>query len=147
MLKPLILTSNIVKIILDRAVLKYNRDNSTLHVDLVDNFISNINWDRNNISLEYPEFIIHLKENFSFEKIINILIHLLFLGVFKLLLAFMFLLAKVLDIDKKLSKCIIENIDIIIKANIDFLPLESLKDEKILDRLLQIILILREYYT
>ena len=56
--------------------------------------------------------------------------NLLFLETFKLLIALVFLIARLLDIDKKFSQCISESVDILIKLGMDFLFLRKLRDNK-----------------
>jgi len=56
--------------------------------------------------------------------------HLLFLGVFKSLIALVFLVVRVLDIDKKFIQYVSESMDIMIKSGINFSLLEKLRDNK-----------------
>ena len=66
------------------------------------------------------------------KKLINNLIHLIFLGIFKSLISILFLIAKIFNIYSILTYYITKNIELLVKSDIDFVPNEMLKDDKII---------------
>ena len=73
---------------------------------------------------------INNRSNFCFNKITSSLMYLMLLGGIKSVICLLLLLVKVFDIDKILLKSITNNMKLLRKIGIDFLPKETLKDDK-----------------
>jgi len=99
-MKPLNLNGNTMKLILDTALLKYEK--SIKHSEQVkdNSFIRNNKFKRNISLIDYLRLAVNNRENFYFNKVINSPMRLIFLGRIILAILLLILLSKVFDFKK-----------------------------------------------
>ena len=110
--------------------LNFSGDATNLIVDAAFSERERLNGDQNSPSYQRPEFVAQSRDNLDFHKATSCPMHLLFLGVTNSAIGLVLLLANVFDVDKVVLQCVMNNMEQLLAAGIDFGPNAMLRDEK-----------------